>query len=188
MDAWPPKGIVQLRGYRYIHGDTSTQGFGFAFQPKPGHLERPFYREWRTYMENCCYGNISRTMLTYKAWGYHVPEAFVWWTLFWLLQGCRAMSANAGEDFLRWVDAYETKPLMQSWMLANDIKSENCFYGTERTDHNTGVPFNGYPAARVGDFGLAQVVRLDSSNRRRHLNAGTTVWTAPVSVHSASGA
>lgn len=180
-------GVVQFRGYRYHYGDTSTQGNGLALQPKEGHVERPLYREWRTYMENCLHGNIARTIMTYKAWGYHVPEAFVWWTFFWLVQGCRAMDAGTGEDFLTFVQPYETRPLLDSWMLANDIKSENCFYGSERAQHGVGVPFESYPAARLGDFGLAQVVRLDAQNRIRHLHAGTKVWSAPVSFDAAPG-
>lgn len=172
-------GVVTMRGYKYIYGDESTQPTGG--RPYPGFVKQPYYREWRTYMEDCVYGNITRTMMCYQAWGYHVPEAFVWWTFWWLIQGCRAMDIQTGEPFQLFVEPFQTRPLAGSFMLANDIKTENCFFGDARPYCNTGAPFDNYPAARIGDFGLAQIVSISDTNRPKMLHTGTVPWIAPVS-------
>lgn len=185
IDALPAKGVVQFRGFMYLTGNTSTQTDGFQMLPT-SHLQqsKPLYREWRTYMENCNFGNISRTMMLYKVWGYHVPESFIWWTFYWLLQGCRAMSTDTGEPFHKWVDESNTAPMEHCFMLSNDIKSDDCFLGPKRENYSLGEPFDNYPAARLGDFGLTQVKGIDGANRRRFWKVGTKLWTAPVSGQS----
>lgn len=136
-------------------------------------------------MEHCSFGNIARVILTYKAWGYHLPEAFIWHTFAWLMQGCKAMDQHAGNPFQVVAGEYGDKAQVfpESFMLNNDIKYENCFLGTYRPGF-FGIPYDGYPAARMGDFGLAQIVGLDNKNRPSNLQPGTKPWVAPVSHFS----
>lgn len=91
------------------------------------------------------------------------------------------MDLDIAHPFEVWTDHNETHLSMESFVLANDIKSDNCFYGFKRDIHSIGAPFDHYPAARIGDFGLAQVMRFDHHNRRRNLQPGTRDWVAPVS-------
>lgn len=185
-------GVVELRTYKYLQGDMSTQGDGQRpFMPLAGAPhDRPLYREWRMFMEHCSDGNIARLIRIYKAWGYHLPEAFIWWTFLWLMHACLAMDQNDLNGFCQARDdsIFQPEHLPQAFMLSNDIKDENCFFGFARPDRcpgrNAGTtypPFDQYPAARMGDFGLSRVVQYDADNRPRHLPPGTRTWTAPVS-------
>lgn len=177
-------GVVQLRGYRVIQGNMSTQGGGsIPFVPDPAsrRVELPLYREWRTFMENCSYGNLARLALTYKAWGYHIPEAFIWWTFFWLIRACKAMEHDERQNFYQMIEGPGMQEFHGSFMLSNDLKHENIFVGGARPTEAPGAPFDAYPAARMGDFGLSRLAAFDEKNRSGVFPAGTHIWNSPVS-------
>lgn len=179
-------GVVWLRGFRAISGNQSTQGDGNRmFQPDMdnGHVQEPLYREWRTFMENCEYGTLNRIILTYKAWGYHIPEAFIWWTFLWLMEACKAMDQEPNSGFHRVRSDGSAPCIVDSFMLSNDIKPDNIFVGDSREDHEyaLGAPFDLYPAARMGDFGLSKLACFDDGNRPDRFPEGTPIWNSPVS-------
>lgn len=181
----PRLGVVKLRGYKATVGDTSTRG-NDAIGPIPrltNDAGEALFREWRTFMENCSYGNLSRLIITYKAWGYHVPEAFVWWTFLWLMEACKAMDQDPNNEFSTLTDYTDIAPIPQSFMLNNDIKDDNIFLGEPRRFHRytPGAPFDAYPAARMGDFGLSRLTRINIDNRIKAFKPGTVPWRAPVS-------
>lgn len=183
-NGFPLHGVVQLRGFRAIRGDMSTQGDGnTAFVPDPAsrNVQSPLYREWRTFMENCSYGNLARLALTYKAWGYHIPEAFIWWTFRWLIEACKAMDFDQSQNFYQMVNGPRMQEFHGSFMLSNDIKTENIFVGGPRPTDAPGAPFDRYPAARMGDFGLSRLAAYDENNRPGIFPTGTHIWMPPVS-------
>ena len=70
-----------------------------------------------------------------------------------------------------------------TFMLSNDIKHDNIFIGAEHDDHEyaPGPPFDLYPAARMGDFGLSRLGKIERENRAHKFPPGTRIWRASVS-------
>ncbi|KAK5095792.1 hypothetical protein LTS08_007927 [Lithohypha guttulata] len=167
---------VRLRDYKFHQGDYSVLGGRFP----PSEVERfspPFFKEWRYYLEYCSLDTIYHLMLKYKAWGYYLPEAFIWWTFFWLTYSCQSMDVNNEHPFRDDQD----QEMADSFMLHNDMSWRNVFMQKSEDDvvHH-GPPVDQYPMPKMADFGLSQITRIDHErNRMRDLNPGTAVFMPP---------
>jgi len=174
--------IIRLRGYKYLTADISAST-GLPFQIHPGEkFTRPLYQEWRSFLELCDHGNLYGIILKYTAWGYHLPEAFIWWTFLQLMMACDTMGSAPDkpfsyENFAKFGDAWEN-----SYMLHHDMKEENIFVKTQPENKVTPLPYNTYPLVELADFGLSQVTAAnDPFNEAKLMKSGTPMYFAPVS-------
>ncbi|PPJ50601.1 hypothetical protein CBER1_05727 [Cercospora berteroae] len=138
--------------------------------------------KYRLYLEWCGYGDLyqlSRKYTPYDAVrGYEppdtveeedwIPEPFVW--------ACAEQLVNAGILMER--GTFE-KPPVPPWseIIHRDLKTPNVFLA-----HNTSNIYKGYPALKIGDFGMATILSTDSAKRyapNRYLRTGTDFCTAP---------
>lgn len=179
---------TKIRGYKYIFGDFSVTN-GQQYLERPGeNFQPPYYREWRSYLEYCNMGTLNPLILRYKAWGYHLPEAFIWWMAHGLLRSCQSMEPGTGMEF-RSDGAADAaigfgRYMTNSFMLHNDMKEDNVFVTSQKPGARTNiVPYSGYPIVKMGDFGLSRTTfYADPSSRADTVPLGTLMYMPPVSL------
>lgn len=175
-----------LHGFKYHVADNSVAtGQLWAPRPEagfPDHKEQ-FFREWRTYLEFGSYDTINSLLLRYKAWGYHLPEAFIWWMFYWLLESCRSIEAQSEHTFS---DGASNILPPDSFILHNDMSHLNFFMQRPDPDEDYhGLPLDYYPMPKMADLGLSQLARLASPNNRvRNINCGLETFQSPVCTKS----
>jgi len=175
--------IIGLRGYKYLTGNQSAAD-NLPFQNRPGEaFPLPLYQEWRSFLELCDCGNLYGLLLKYKAWGYHLPEAFIWWAFFQLMLACQSMDIDPDNPF-----HYEAAEAFGvswegSFMLHGDMKEENIFVKSQPQNRSREVPYGAYPLLQLADFGLSQVTTIDNPTNRASnmMRVGTECYIAPVS-------
>ena len=175
--------IIGLRGYKYLTGHSSVLS-GAPFALRAGeYFPEPLYREWRSFLELCELGNLYGMILKYKAWGYYLPEAFIWWTFLQLIEACSSMDTNAYNPF-RHEEADSFGAFMtDSFMLHKDMKEENIFVKPQPENAEWELPYNTYPFIQLADFGLSQVTTITApGNRADKIKPGTESYVAPVSL------
>jgi len=179
---------VGLRGYKYLTSHVMLDGVTpFQRRAGEGHHGPPYYREWRYYLEYCPYESLLHLIPKYKAWGYHLPEAFIWFTFQQLIKSCKSMEIDNNRPFRKTDETSFGAPYPDSFMVHGDTKDENFFLGKERVAtgqvnmDNVQYPYDSYPQTKFGDFGLARVVQKGSKDSRaRSMPIGTVAWMAPV--------
>lgn len=178
---------VFLRGFKYHFGDISAvNGEVFELKELEGFGTRPVFREWRYYLEYCSQETLIQLMIKYKAWGYHLPESFIWWTFFWLLQSCRSMSNHPERPFRSENISTFGLSWLNSFIIHNDISDGNVFLQSSGAKpflsnmSRSSPPYDKYPMPKMADFGLSQTTNLDSwDNQAALLNRGTPPFQAP---------
>ena len=175
--------IIGLRGYKYLTSDLRVQD-GKKFQAPPGeYFPPPLYQEWRSFLELCELGNLYGLILKYKAWGYHLPEAFIWWTFLQLMEACNSMGIDSENPFRHEGSQGFGMPRYGSFMLHHDMKEENIFVKSQPWSAELALPYCTYPLIQLADFGLSQVTEInDSSNRADRMKRGTETFFPPVST------
>lgn len=173
-----------LYGFKYHFCDNSmATKEEWPERPEAGWLakSRPFFQEWRTYLEFGVLETINNLMLKYKAWGYHLPEAFIWWMFYWLLESCQSLEAQSNHRF---ADAANNDMHPETYMLHNDMSHYNFYMQAPyENDMYHGLPLDSYPMPKMADFGLGQLTRLTSpANRARKIHEGTPAFKSPVSA------
>jgi len=173
--------IVGLRGYKYLTGDHSVVN-DVPFQPRPGEdFPQPLYQEWRSFLELCDCGNLYGLLLKYKAWGYHLPEAFIWWAFLQLMLASRSMDTDPNKSFRHEAAVMFGAPWDGSFMLHHDMKEENIFVKSHPETMAWGLPYKAYPMLQLADFGLSQVTTINNPTNRagKIVRLGTESYLAP---------
>ena len=171
---------VFLRGYKFHTGFASALT-GEAFMPIPeeGFDEGPFFNEWRYYLEYCSRETLYHIMLKYKAWGYHLPEAFIWWVFLCLIDSCQSMDTDRRHEFRSDHQSNFGESMTSSYMLHNDMSWRNIFM-QEADDDSGWVVSDDYPQAKMADFGLSQTTFIGKKDNQAHLlKEGTIDFIAP---------
>lgn len=175
-------GNVHLRGYKYLTSWTST-ATGRFFEnhvDASGRVQRTQNLEWRSYLEFCPDRTLAQLVLLYTAWGYHLPEAFIWFSFHMLAKSCVSMDSHVQFPFCREKPSEDFgKSFNGSLIIHNDIKDENTFLG-DRPTTAWGLPYVGYPCPKMADFGLSQVTSMGTNdNVAYNTQIGTYVWQPP---------
>lgn len=138
--------------------------------------------EWRYYLEFCQRGTLEEIHMKYKAWGYHLPETFIWWVFYWLVRSCKTMNVNQEKPFLGPGPAAFMGRLRKSYMLHNDLAWRNVFFQQETLNFRERILWDRYPGPRVADFGLSQVIQEHGHDfsKARYIKPGTPWFASPV--------
>lgn len=139
--------------------------------------------EWRYYLEFCSRDTLAELHMKYRAWGYHLPESFIWWIFYWLVRSCKSFDVNDQQPFLDSSPKGFMNKLPSSFLLHNDITWWNVLLQHEDENRRGRVFWDRYPAPKFADYGLSQVkTRGGQDHTASRIKAGTPWFAPPVSI------
>lgn len=166
---------VFLHGYKYHFTDhlltsTDTQLGGF--------------HDWRYYLEFCQRGTLWNIYMKYRAWGYHLPESFIWWVFYWLVRSCKSLAPQDGHSFLWHGPAAYMAALPGSFVVHNDMSWQNVLFQHEGFNPRQVNFWDRYPVPKMADFGLSEISEKlpNGRNTKKNYSIGTPIFAPPVSL------